>query len=474
MRQYTKKELLELLEKDPVVQSMKTSSFEAGDIVVTEGDMNQRLYMILEGEVSLQKRGPEGNNMHIDQLRPGDLIGLVSFVSDGPALTTVTALSDVKTIRINKQEFEELASGRSKLSPVFYNLIIMNLLNRYQHTVGLQIKFEHLTKMLNEERNQLKTALNHLEAVQKQLISQEKMALLGELAAGISHEMNNPAASLSRSIEHLAEQISHAVAQVRSFDNSHVHKLLQFGINDKPESTSKVRENARLLALSHPKLKRGLLRKLSRCSEETRNYILENIKEKDFDEAVEIYDTGQILSIMKDSTKRITALVQSLRSFSKPSTNYQEKVDVREGIQSTLQLLNHKLKHHDIVLRLYDIPYVAGNSGELNQVWTNILDNSCDALGKQRGEIIVKTYESEGRVCVQISDDGPGIPDDIKKRIFDANFTTKNTDGSFGLGIGLTITKDIIEKHKGTIIVKNSNRGGAKFQIYLPAVKSEN
>lgn len=471
MFEQNRQKLLQILQKDPLLQAMKTSTFESGSTVVKEGDFNQRLYVVLEGEISLHKSSSDGNEVHIDQLRPGDLLGLVSFVSDGPALTTARALTDVSAIRINKEEFQELIEGKNELSPVFHQLIIGNLLNRYQHTVGLQLKFELLTRQLDLERKQLKSALEHLEAIQNQLISQEKMALLGELSAGISHEMNNPASSLSRSVEHLSDQLSHIVDHVRDLRSEHIHTLMNLGRSDRPSSTVIQREQTLLLQKKYPKINRTIIRKLAGCSDESRTFIFNNIAEKNIPVAIEIYETGHILRIMKDSTKRISALVQSLRSFSKPSTGYQERIDIREGLENTIQLLQHKLKIYQLHLDLDDVLPVAGNSGELNQVWTNILDNACDALKKQTdGAIWVKTYNHDNRVIVDIWDNGPGVSDEIKKRIFDANFTTKNTDGSFGLGIGLTITRDIVSKHKGEIKVKDSEHDGAWFQIILPGI----
>ena len=175
---------------------------------------------------------------------------------------------------------------------------------------------------------------------------------------------------------------------------------------------------------------------------------------------------------MGESTIRITSLVQSLRGFIRPSTGYEASLDVREGLLSTIQLFQHKLKVHELALDLGDIPPVAGNPGELNQVWTNILDNACDALNSEKGKITVRTGHENGLVLIDIINNGPKIHDEVKKRIFEANYTTKNTNGTFGLGIGLTITKDIIAKHKGQIHVLDADGGGAWFRISLPAVLS--
>ncbi|MEX0686250.1 MAG: ATP-binding protein [Balneolales bacterium] len=468
--------ILALIEEDSVLRSMDQSVFMANDVILKEGDSNRYLYLLMKGEVELHKEGPDNNKVHIDQLEPGDLVGLVSFVSGRPALTSAIALSEVSLLRINHREFEELVEGTNSLSTLFHQLIVDNLLNRYQNTIGLQMKYENLNRQLHQERDQLRAALNQIEAVQQQLVSQEKMALLGELSAGISHELNNPSAALARSVEHLNESLSQIIVQVKGLTSDQLNQVLNIGRTDKPMGTMDVRKKTVQLEAKYPKLDRTLTRKLARCSEDARSYFMREIPRKLLSEAMEVYEAGQILSIMGESTRRITSLVQSLRSFIRPTTGYETHLDVREGLLSTIQLLHHKLKSHELDLDLQDIPAVAGNPGELNQVWTNILDNACDALINQKGKITIRTCHEKNRVFINIINSGPNIPDEVKKRIFDANYTTKNTNGTFGLGIGLTITKDIISKHRGYIQVLDAEGGGAWFRIILPATreKSEN
>jgi signal transduction histidine kinase len=146
--------------------------------------------------------------------------------------------------------------------------------------------------------------------------------------------------------------------------------------------------------------------------------------------------------------------------------------DIREGLKETLMILGNRLNDIQLSIDLPEIPLVRCFVGELNQVWTNIIINACDAMD-DKGELYVKCGFDDEYVWVSIADSGPGVPDMIKNRIFDPSFTTKTAGGEFGLGIGLAITKGIVEKHSGIIKVKDRKEGGAEFLIKLQAWKAD-
>jgi signal transduction histidine kinase len=149
------------------------------------------------------------------------------------------------------------------------------------------------------------------------------------------------------------------------------------------------------------------------------------------------------------------------------------EVDVHAGLNSTLIMLGHKLKKGDVeVVRDYakDLPHVCGQTGELNQVWTNLLDNAIDAVDGQ-GSITIRTATENGRVLVEIADDGPGIPEDVRERIFEPFYTTK--DVGEGTGLGLDIShRVVVEDHKGDIRVL-SEPGDTRFQVRLPILPED-
>jgi len=176
---------------------------------------------------------------------------------------------------------------------------------------------------------------------------------------------------------------------------------------------------------------------------------------------------------LQDSTDRLSTLVGAVKSYSYMDRGDVVEVDLHEGLETTLTVLGHKLKHTTIAVRRdydRDLPRIMGRGSELNQVWTNLLDNAIDALG-DRGTITVRTRREDRCAVVEIADDGPGIPADIVGHIFDPFFTTK--DVGQGTGLGLAITYGIVQEHGGTITAGNAEDGGAVFQIELPPASSD-
>jgi signal transduction histidine kinase len=145
------------------------------------------------------------------------------------------------------------------------------------------------------------------------------------------------------------------------------------------------------------------------------------------------------------------------------------EIQLLEGIQDTLQILSNRLKRVDVVVDAQPVSAVAGNTAELNQVWTNLIVNACDAMGDE-GQLRIVIQSDGDRVRVDIHDSGTGISPEHMSSLFDAHFTTRNSSGNFGLGLGLAITRDIVAKHNGTIQPGNSELlKGAKFTVSIPA-----
>jgi signal transduction histidine kinase len=176
----------------------------------------------------------------------------------------------------------------------------------------------------------------------------------------------------------------------------------------------------------------------------------------------------ELLREIEGGSARISELVGAIKTFTHMDKAATRKVDVHAGLNSTLIMLGHKLKKGDVeVVRDYekDLPHVCGHASELNQVWTNLLDNAIDAVDGQ-GRITLRTATENGRVLVEVSDDGPGIPDDVRERIFEPFYTTKDVGEGTGLGLDISY-RVIVEDHKGDIRVL-SEPGDTRFQVRLP------
>jgi signal transduction histidine kinase len=174
-----------------------------------------------------------------------------------------------------------------------------------------------------------------------------------------------------------------------------------------------------------------------------------------------------LLGEVRQSTGRISQIVKAVKSYTYLDQAPIQEVDIHEGLENTLVMLRHKLKLGVNVVRQYaqDLPLVEAYASDLNQVWTNVIDNAIDAMQGQ-GELVLKTYLKDGHVIVEIQDSGPGIPSEIQSRIFEPFYTTK-PPGS-GSGLGLNIAYDIVvNKHHGEIHL-TSQPGATLFQIVLP------
>jgi signal transduction histidine kinase len=174
-----------------------------------------------------------------------------------------------------------------------------------------------------------------------------------------------------------------------------------------------------------------------------------------------------LLSEVLQTTERISQIVRAVKSYTYLDQAPLLEVDIHEGLENTLVIMLHKLNKGVTIKREYstNLPRIEAYASELNQVWTNIIDNAVDAMNG-KGEIKIRTYEEDHRVIVEITDNGPGIPKEIQSRIFEPFFTTKAP--GHGTGLGLHISHDIIaNRHHGQLIVE-SKPGETKFKVILP------
>jgi two-component system NtrC family sensor kinase len=272
--------------------------------------------------------------------------------------------------------------------------------------IGVAHDITEVKQMLED----LERANRELRDTQTQLVQSEKMASLGQLVAGIAHEINTPVGAVGSMHD----------TQVRAIGK--LRKALESEFPGEYAQSKTVKA----------------------CFETIEN-------------ANKVIETG---------TERVTTIVRRLRSFARLDEAELKTVDIHEGLEDTLTLIHHEIKHHITVTKNYgDIPPIACYPGRVNQVFLNILNNARQAVG-EKGEIRISTYKRGGNVCVEISDDGVGIPKDQHAKIFDPGFTTKGV--GVGTGLGLSICYQIIQDHKGDIEVESEPGKGTTFRIVLP------
>ena len=177
-------------------------------------------------------------------------------------------------------------------------------------------------------------------------------------------------------------------------------------------------------------------------------------------------EIATLLNEIESGTSRISDLVRAIKEYTYMDQTPLQNVDIVKSLETTLTILNHKLKHGVAVERDYGkIPLLVNSFGsELNQVWTNLIDNAIDAMGGE-GKLRIRTYREDDWVVVEITDNGPGIPDDVQAHIYEPFFTTKGVGE--GTGLGLDTVQRIVKKHRGNIQV-NSKPGQTRFQVWLP------
>jgi signal transduction histidine kinase len=288
-----------------------------------------------------------------------------------------------------------------------------------------QQQFQLMQAHLEQLTQDLKQTLENLQTTQNQLIQTEKLSSLGQMVAGIAHEINNPINFIYGNL---------------AFAQDYVHELIEL---------------LRLFEASYPQPTPELVDKM---------------KELDIDFLRS--DLPQVLGALNLGTERIYKIVCSLRNFSRSDTQTVENVDLHAGIDSTLTILNHRLKRGVTVTKDYgDLPLISCYPAQLNQVFMNLITNALDAmemarLADKRITIATQFIPNQGQVIIHVKDNGPGIPPDIQAKIFDPFFTTKPIGK--GTGLGLDICSQIIQKHRGEITMDSSVGQGTEFRISLP------
>lgn len=465
----TQREFLKEWIKDPraaaqsFIRAMKESgepvpeirTLNVGDVLLDEHVPNDRLYMVITGRVVLVKSDPTGRTVPVTRIRPGSLLGVMSFFTGQPTLTAALVELPTEVLVLTREEVEAFTRSQSVIAPLARQMITANLLERYHQVVELNMQLE----TVNES---LKTALLDLQSAHNRLVHQEKMATLGQLVAGIAHEINNPAAALQGAIRNLSDVLPTLLSSepvVRFLTLGQESASLAYTAS--AEDRSRVRVEYADLTPSEQRLVLGM-------DPEIRAEF-KSLPASQRSRALQLFDAGQLMRGATSSSTRIANLVKSLKSYSKQDSSETLEIQILDGLQDTLHILANRLKRVEVVVDAQPVAPITGNTAELNQVWTNLIVNACDAMGDE-GQLRIVIRPDGDRIQVEIHDSGTGIAPEHLGSLFDAHFTTRNSSGNFGLGLGLAITRDIVAKHNGTIQPGNSDvLKGAKFTVRIPA-----
>jgi len=450
-----------LIKELPELKDM-VMDLNEGDLLFSQGEPLEYMYLILEGNITLTRLQPDKTEEKLITLGSGSFAGLISFTTGEPTLTSGKITQKGQALKMRPQQFEQYLNDHPRLKHPLQQLMLNNMIQRYKSNLRLQTRTHQLSKDLNKERNDLKKAYARLEETHQMLVHQEKMATLGELVSGFAHEVNNPASALMRAAENLIEIYS-------KFESNHYsYKLFKLGLNSQPVDSNTQRERMLMIEKRYPWIhERSSVRKLAHMADEALDLIDDNRKKGEMETLINHYEAGKMIHNIRIASNRIANLVKSLKSYSRQDQNKEAYEDIRHGIQDTILVLSNRLKFIDLELKLDEVPKTCANIGDLNQVWTNIIVNACDAM-KDQGSLKISTEADGSNIIVRISDSGPGIPENILPKIFEPNFTTKNQGAEFGLGLGLAISSEIIGQAGGDIDVVNRTEGGAEFSVSIP------
>ena len=428
----------------------------AGQMAMRAGDAEAGFWLLMDGTVSVARPDDDGKEMFTgttDHL--GSWGGRIPLTGE-PSPITLRADTDARFLRLSDDDADTmLASGM----PLGRHLI-----------AGIQMGTRRFEARLRER---------------------ERLASLGRMSAGLSHELNNPAAAIARAAAQLRAAIldSHRLSMKVRVSPETKQQVMAAG----EDLTSRIGSSDSLSGLAR-----------ADAEEEVADWLEQRGVDEAWDAAPVLVEAGadvawlekylgavpadelrpavgvltsaatttQLTLEIEQASARISALVSSVKTYTNMDGEGQQDIDVRKGLKSTLTMLSHKLKRYHVTVDWpAEIPTVPANPGELNQVWTNLLDNAADALAERAdpgsGEISVSVASDDEAVVVRITDNGPGMTPEIAGKIFDPFFTTKAVGSGTGMGLDF-VWRIVTNAHHGRVAVESEPGKGTTFVVELP------
>lgn len=433
-------------DRERILGVADTVRVAAGDLVMEEGTVGDGLYVLLSGELEVTKK-ESGVDVVLAVYGPGVFFGEMSLVEGVPRTASIRAVSDSVLLVIPPEEF--------------------GFMLRSSPDAALTI---------------VRTVLNRLRSTEASMVQQAKLASLGTLAAGLAHELNNPTATVRRGAATLGEALERAEAAGRELSRRDPAAAARRPVD--PVRMAAAPESDPILAGDREdRLAEWLMeRSVDSAYELAAPLISAGWDPPTLEEAIEGMDAPNatlflewlgwsctvrtVLDEVNRGADAISQIVRAVGAYSFLDQAPVQEVDVIETIENTLIILRNRLKHRIRVIREYadDLPRLGGMGGELTQLWTNLIDNAIDAMDED-GELRIVVRRDGDAICVQIVDNGTGIPEEVRPRIFDPFFTTKGLGK--GTGVGLHISVGVVRRHRGSIDV-DSRPGRTAFTIRLP------
>jgi signal transduction histidine kinase len=431
-----------------IAEHSEEGYYSSGQVLWTEGDPIEYMLVVLQGEFTgrQESAGPDGPVFHI---KAGAVTGLLPYSRMKRVKISSRADTDLRILKLHSRHFPEMLHRM----PVLGERLVAMLTDRVREFTRLE-----------QQR--------------------DKLAALGKLSAGLAHELNNPSAAAVRSAEALLEclerlrklerdpALNEANCEQISQEEEAIRKELKApAFKDELERSDREDSLTRWLDSHSLEESWKVAPMLVEANLETEHLErLQAVAGAAF--ASEIMRFATMLEMQRlaeqigHSTKRISSLVRAIKEYSYMDQSPVQPVDIVHGIENTLTILDHKLRKGITVQRQFaaELPRVTANGSELNQVWTNLIDNAADAM-KNKGVLTIRTSREADAVLVEIGDNGPGIPKDLQSHIFEQFFTTKPVGQ--GTGLGLDAVRRIVGKLNGRVSF-TSVPGDTRFQVRIP------
>jgi signal transduction histidine kinase len=425
-----------------------------GELAWEQGDTRYSMFVVLDGQIRVTKQVGDQEFLLVTH-EPGEFTGEISMLTGAPAMARGRASGETRVMRIPIDQFRKFVSE----CPAFSEPVLAALAKRFRE-------------------------------VDSNLREREKLVALGKLSAGLAHELNNPAAAARRAMDQLQEVID----RIEAASLEHDGRL-------QPEQRTALRAARENLRKNH----RPPLEALDRADEEERmctwlddlgvkeswvvapTLVGAGVRKDDLAARLvgidpkaavaglewleQVLRVDDLLGDARSATGRISELVKTIKAYSHMDEAPYQEIDLHEGIDSTLKMFASATKKSIEVVREYDrsMPKISAYASELNQVWTNLIDNAIDAMDGN-GKLTVRTVREPEAALVEIEDTGSGIPEDIQGRIFEPFFTTKSVGKGTGLGLDI-VYRIVTRRHHGQVRVY-SQPGQTRFQVRLPFKQS--